>query len=283
MTRIMVFGTFDMIHEGHEHFFEQARALADDPYLIVSVSRDLNAERVKGARPRRGEKDRLASVAAHPLVDEALLGDGEGYVEHIRRMHPDVIALGYDQCGEYADTLTADLARAGISARVVRLLAHEPARFKTSLLRSEPTANSQEPRAGIRQLPSLYVGIDYGSHNVGIATSDERGVFAFPHSVVPVRDALAAVKKITGESRAVIVVGDTRTVRGEPNDITPEAERFISELTRAGFRVERIFEAWSSIEASRFAPPHEPHNDASAAAIVLQRFLDIHGGKSGVE
>ena len=38
MTRIMVFGTFDMIHAGHEDLFRQARALAKEPYLIVSVA-----------------------------------------------------------------------------------------------------------------------------------------------------------------------------------------------------------------------------------------------------
>ncbi len=55
MTRIMVFGTFDMIHEGHADLFRQARALASDPYLIVSVARDAVAQRIKGNRPRHSE------------------------------------------------------------------------------------------------------------------------------------------------------------------------------------------------------------------------------------
>ena len=79
MTRVMVFGTFDMLHEGHEDFFRQARAVAREPYLIVSVARDEAGARVKGARPERGERERLGVVAAHPLVDTAVLGDASGH------------------------------------------------------------------------------------------------------------------------------------------------------------------------------------------------------------
>ena len=135
MTKIMVFGTFDMIHPGHEHLFEQARALAADPYLIVSVARDSNVERIKGFRPRKSEGARRAQLAAHALVDEAVLGDETGYLEHIKRVAPDIIALGYDQEGEYVERLQSNLKEAGLGAQVVRLKAHKPEEYKTSKLR----------------------------------------------------------------------------------------------------------------------------------------------------
>lgn len=134
MTRIMVFGTFDMIHAGHEDFFRQALSLAVDPYLIVSVARDSAAARVKGVRPRRHESERLAIVAAHPLVHKATIGDEIGYIEHIRVNAPDIIALGYDQFGEYVEHLEEDLRGAGLSVRVVRLNPYRPEEFKTSKL-----------------------------------------------------------------------------------------------------------------------------------------------------
>ena len=134
MTRIMVFGTFDMIHAGHEDLFRQARALAKEPYLIVSVARDEVAERIKGFRPRHAEEERRAMVAAHTLVDEAVLGDVQGYVGHIRANIPDVIALGYDQTGEYVETLDNDLREAGLHARIMRLSAFKPEVYKTSKL-----------------------------------------------------------------------------------------------------------------------------------------------------
>jgi FAD synthetase len=135
MTRIMVFGTFDMIHAGHEDFFRQARSLASDPHLIVSIARDAIVARIKGEHPAHSETERLARIVAHPQVDEAVLGDEFGFLPHITRAKPDVIALGYDQNGEYVSTLADELARAGLSVRIERMQAHKPDEYKTSKLR----------------------------------------------------------------------------------------------------------------------------------------------------
>lgn len=134
MTRVMVFGTFDMLHAGHLDLFRQARALADDPHLTVSIARDSAASRVKGAKPRHTETERLALVRDCALVDEAVLGDEHGYIEHITAAAPDTIALGYDQEGEYVEHLEADLRAAGLTTRIVRLQPFKPEIYKTSKL-----------------------------------------------------------------------------------------------------------------------------------------------------
>lgn len=130
----MVFGTFDMVHEGHIDFFRQARKLALKPHLIVSVARDGIVTRIKGARPRRSEKERSALLLRNTLVDEVVLGQEDGYIEHIEEARPDIIALGYDQSGEFVDRLERDLANAGVRAKVVRLEAFKPETYKTSKL-----------------------------------------------------------------------------------------------------------------------------------------------------
>ena len=86
-------------------FFGRPIALAQEPYLIVSVARDKNVRKIKGKSPRHSEIERRDVLAAHPLVDEAILGDEEGYIEHIKKAMPDIIALGYDQTGDYVDGL----------------------------------------------------------------------------------------------------------------------------------------------------------------------------------
>lgn len=131
MTRIMVFGTFDVIHPGHEDLFRQARALGESPFLVVSVARDSIVERIKG-KPRHTEAERLAALEKHPLVDRAVLGDEIGYARHIAEEKPDIIALGYDQSGEYVETLQNDLEAAGLRPRIVRLSAHKPDVYKSS-------------------------------------------------------------------------------------------------------------------------------------------------------
>lgn len=133
-TRIMVFGTFDMVHRGHEEFFLQARALVPHPRLIVSVARDASVVRIKRAAPRNSEAARRQMLERHYLVDEAVLGDAEGYIAHIRHAKPDIIALGYDQDGEYVRDLEEDLTDAGLSTRIVRLEPFHPDIYKTSKL-----------------------------------------------------------------------------------------------------------------------------------------------------
>ena len=134
MTRIMVFGTFDMIHEGHEALFREARSLAPEPFLIVSIARDASVIRIKGRAPRNGEDARRRHVASHPLVDKAVLGDAIGYIPHIIAEDPHVIALGYDQSGEYVETLARDLVAAGCAPKIARMSAHAPHVYKTSKL-----------------------------------------------------------------------------------------------------------------------------------------------------
>jgi cytidyltransferase-like protein len=135
MKKVMVFGTFDMIHKGHEDFFRQARALVEDPFLIVSVARD-GAARQHGKSPRHSEGERLLNVVQHPLVDRAVLGSSRDHIAHIKEELPDIIALGYDQGGEYVEQLEEKLEKAGIVSKVVRLKPFQPETFKTSKLRA---------------------------------------------------------------------------------------------------------------------------------------------------
>jgi FAD synthetase len=136
MVKIMIFGTFDMIHEGHEDFFKQARSLAPDAQLIVSVARDAAAQRHRGFLPQNNENVRLETLQQHSLIDRAILGDEEGFIEHIVRENPDVIALGYDQAGEYVEGLELALRDAGLTTQILRMQPYKPETFKTSKLRA---------------------------------------------------------------------------------------------------------------------------------------------------
>ncbi len=125
-----------------------------------------------------------------------------------------------------------------------------------------------------------YLGIDYGAKLVGIAISDDEGKIAFPRAVVPNDEQLVTFVARMAEQEKVeaIIVGDTRTVSGAENPVTKKADAFIIAIAQAtAIPTESVFEGWSSIEASRYAPKGEEHNDGAAAAIILQRFLDMQG------
>ncbi len=130
----MVFGTFDLIHPGHRHFFKQAKALAVNTELIVSLARDANVVRIKKRWPDHNETIRLQNIEQLPEVNRAVLGDLHNYMQHIITIAPDIIALGYDQT-EYVENLTQDLQAAGLHTQLVRLKPHKPHLYKTSIIR----------------------------------------------------------------------------------------------------------------------------------------------------
>lgn len=132
-TKVLVFGTFDMVHEGHRNLFQQARQLASKVKLIVSLARDKNVLRIKGRVPRKTEQQRLAQVRKLSEVDTAVLGGIRDHMPHIIRLKPDIIALGYDQRA-YVTGLRAELKAVGLKTKVVRLKPYQTHKFKTSLL-----------------------------------------------------------------------------------------------------------------------------------------------------
>jgi cytidyltransferase-like protein len=135
-VRIMVFGTFDVLHKGHLNFFKQARQLANNPYLIVSVARDANVKKIKGHKTRYNEKQRLKAVKKNRLVNKALLGSLKNYLGHIISQKPQVIALGYDQKA-YTQGLKTLLAGKGLKVRIRRLKPFFPSLYKSSIVKRE--------------------------------------------------------------------------------------------------------------------------------------------------
>lgn len=125
-----------------------------------------------------------------------------------------------------------------------------------------------------------YLGIDFGARRVGLSISDPAGTIAFPRATLPNDEKLLSqlTALITDENIGAVVVGDTRSHGGKDNPVTAEAETFVIALqTLITVPIERVWEMWSSIEASRYAPEGKGHDDASAAAIILQRYLDMRG------
>lgn len=120
MTHVIAFGVFDLLHPGHLAFLKQARRLGDE--LVVVVARDDVAEREKGRRPRLTVRERMQLVVGVRWVDRAVIGDPpDRYFSMLRRLKPDIIALGYDQSCDVA-AFRHTLTTLGLpKTRVVRL------------------------------------------------------------------------------------------------------------------------------------------------------------------
>lgn len=133
MKKVLVFGTFDGLHEGHKDFFRQARKFGD--HLIAVVGRDSTIVKTKGRSPKFNEQERLRAVQECGLADEARLGNENmsPYVV-VKEVNPDIICLGYDQT-HFTEKLTAALQEMGLGhVEIKRLTAFEPEKYKSSLL-----------------------------------------------------------------------------------------------------------------------------------------------------
>ncbi|MBN1940819.1 MAG: FAD synthase [Candidatus Diapherotrites archaeon] len=130
MKKVMVFGTFDVIHRGHLRYLREAKKFGD--YLIVVVSRDINALKIKGKKPVHNEQERLNSVQGLPMVAKAVLGDVEPRSWLVIKKHrPVVIALGYDQLKTEA-SLMKQLKTLEWNPRVVRIKGLNPRKYNTT-------------------------------------------------------------------------------------------------------------------------------------------------------
>lgn len=129
----MVFGTFDIFHEGHKDFFRQAREYGE--YLIVVVARDKNVLRIKGRLPQNNENDRLKKISESKLADIVVLGDLDNQYKVIKEYKPDMICIGYDQ--KYSEKeLKEKLAEFGLDkTQIVKMSSFHPEIYKSSKLR----------------------------------------------------------------------------------------------------------------------------------------------------
>lgn len=119
------------------------------------------------------------------------------------------------------------------------------------------------------------LGIDYGSKRVGIAFSDENGEFAIPKTVLNFsKNLLKEVIDLAKEKDIKeIVIGESKNYNGEANTILKESLKFKTELEKEGYIVHLEPEFMTSANAERFQGKNDMI-DASAAALILQSFLD---------
>ncbi len=129
MKTVMVFGTFDGLHPGHEYFLSEAKKKGD--WLVVVVARDQTVKKVKGHLPKHNEVKRKSEIDQTELPDQVVLGSKSNPYTIFNSIKPDIICLGYDQKA-FVDGLPAALAQRGIDADIIRLEAYRPDEYKSS-------------------------------------------------------------------------------------------------------------------------------------------------------
>lgn len=158
MIKVLIAGTFDLLHPGHLNLFKQAKKLGD--FLIAVVATDKNVLKLKNAPAYYGQEQRRQNLEKINLIDQALIGSENDPYQVIFKEKPDVILLGYDQ-RFFVDGLMEKIKSGGINWP----LKIEHARpFKEDIFKSSKIRNVlADARAGFYLINKE---TDWTSHDV---------------------------------------------------------------------------------------------------------------------
>ena len=119
------------------------------------------------------------------------------------------------------------------------------------------------------------MGLDFGTKKVGVALTDERGLMAFPHGVLPNDDRLLERVLALVDEKGVeaIVIGHSKNKDGNDNPVQAKIYTFIENITLdRPIPVHLEPEIYSTQEAIRIQG-RNAQTDAAAATIILNSYL----------
>lgn len=124
MKKVITYGTYDLLHEGHINLLRRAKALGD--YLIVGVTND-SFDRERGKlNVRNNVLERVEAVKATGFVDEVIIEDYVGQkIDDILKYDVDIFAIGsdwegkFDYLGEFCEVVYLPRTE-GVSSTMLR-------------------------------------------------------------------------------------------------------------------------------------------------------------------
>lgn len=119
------------------------------------------------------------------------------------------------------------------------------------------------------------LGIDYGTKRIGLALSDELGMFAKEFDIFSSKDFFTNLPKLIEEQEIEsIVIGLPLNMSGEHSDKTREALEFAEKLKKITNLKVDMFDERLSSQMAEALPGGKKNIDSLAAQIILQNFLD---------
>ena len=100
MKKIITYGTYDLLHQGHINLLRRAKELGD--YLIVGVTND-NFDRERGKlNVYNNVLERVEAVKATGLADQIIIEDYFGQkIDDVQKYDVDIFAIGSDWEGKF--------------------------------------------------------------------------------------------------------------------------------------------------------------------------------------
>ena len=131
--KVIIFGVFDGIHEGHKFFINDARKHGN--HLVAIVARDNVAKELKGKFPHYNEEERIKELLKIEEIDLVLLGDPKiGTYNILKEVKPDVVFLGYDQHSLFKDLTESIESGKILPIEIIYGEPYKPEIFHSSIL-----------------------------------------------------------------------------------------------------------------------------------------------------
>lgn len=139
LTKVITYGTYDLLHYGHIRLLERAKALGD--YLIVGVTAD-DFDKTRGkVNVQQSLMERIEAVRQTGIADEIIIEEYEGQkIDDIRRYDIDIFTVGsdwegkFDYLSEYCKVIYLDRTK-GVSSSEIR---SEKINLKLGIVGSSP-------------------------------------------------------------------------------------------------------------------------------------------------
>ena len=115
---VLAGGVFDIIHPGHIHTLNAAKALGG--VLVVAIATDKTAEKMKKRTPLHNQELRRELVSCLSMVDKAIVGHEDDIFQTVKEIKPNIIVLGYDQIHQ-EKFISDGCKRINLNVEIVRL------------------------------------------------------------------------------------------------------------------------------------------------------------------
>jgi FAD synthetase len=132
MKKILLFGSFDGIHQGHENLVSQAEDLGDEVTIALASSQFI--EKTKKSKPVFNEKQRKEFLENHfPNIKISTCDEEINSWNILKKINPDIILVGYDQ-DDMEESLKKFITKNSLNIEVKKAESFKPEFYKSSII-----------------------------------------------------------------------------------------------------------------------------------------------------
>jgi len=194
MKKVITYGTYDLLHQGHINLLRRAKELGD--YLIVGVTSD-SFDRGRGKlNVRNNVLERVEAVKKTGFADEIIIEDYLGQkIDDIQKYDVDIFAIGsdwegkFDYLNEYCKVVYLPRTE-GISSTMLR--AESTTNVKIGIIGCGRVANRFPKEAGVVSGVEVVAAYDTDIEASQSLSSKNEGTVAYPE-LADFYDAVDAV------------------------------------------------------------------------------------------